>query len=140
MNASEILKNYRTVAVIGLSRDPAKDSNRVASYLKRKGYRIVPVNPLADEVLGEACYKFLLEVPEDLQRRIEIVDVFRPSDEVPEIVDLAIELRDRVGNPKAIWLQIGISHPGAAARARNAGLEVVEDRCMMVEHIGLGGS
>jgi predicted CoA-binding protein len=134
MEIEEMLRAYRNVAVIGLSRDPQKDSNAVASYLQRKGYRIVPINPFADSLLGERCYKSLLDVPEYIQREIEIVDIFRPSGDVPAIVDQAIELRRKFGNPQVVWMQHGIRHPEAAARARGGGLEVLEDRCMMEEH------
>ena len=134
MDIEEILREYRNVAVVGLSRDPQKDSHIVASYLQRKGYRIVPINPSADSLLGERCYKSLLDAPEEIQREIEIVDIFRPSGDVPAIVDQAIELRKKFGNPKVVWVQHGIRHPGASARARGAGLEVLEDRCMMEEH------
>jgi len=138
MRAEEILRAYRAVAVVGLSREPAKDSNIVASYLKGEGYRIIPINPSAESVLGERCYRSLLDVPESIQREIEIVDVFRPSGDVPAIVEQAIVMRWRFGNPKVVWLQLGIRHVEAAARARGEGLEVVEDRCMMVEHRRLG--
>lgn len=138
MDIEEILRTYRNVAVVGLSRDPEKDSSIVASYLKRKGYRIIPINPFADSLLGERCYKSLLDAPEPIQREIEIVDIFRPSDDVPAIVDQAMELRRRFGNPKVVWMQHGIRHAEAAAKARGAGLEVLEDRCMMEEHRKMG--
>jgi len=138
MEIEDVLREYRVVAVVGLSRDPAKDSNAVASYLKGKGYRIVPINPYADSVLGERCHKSLLDAPEQIQREVEIVDVFRPSGEVPAIVEQAIGIRQRFGNPKVVWLQLGIRNAEAAARARGEGLEVVEDRCMMTEHGKLG--
>jgi len=138
MEIGDMLRSYRVVAVVGLSRDPAKDSNAVASYLKLKGYRIVPINPFSDAVLGERCYGSLLDPPEQIQREIEIVDVFRPSGEVPAIVEQAIMMGQRFGNPKVVWLQLGIRNAEAAARARGEGLEVVEDGCMMAEHRKLG--
>lgn len=125
-----ILKNYKTIAVVGLSTNPAKDSHRVAKYLKTKGYSIIPVNPFADEILGEKCYKSLLDVP----KTIEVVDIFRPAKDVMPIVDQAIELKEKLENPHVIWMQLGIVNEKAAARARNAGLTVVMDRCMMNEH------
>jgi len=125
-----ILKSYRTVAVVGLSRDPAKASYRVANYLQSEGYRIIPVNPFGDEILGEKSHKSLLEIPEE----IEIVDIFRPSEEVPAIVEEAIELKNRRGTPKVIWMQSEIVNEDAARRAKAAGFKVVMDRCMMVEH------
>ena len=130
-----ILKKHKTVAVVGLSKDPAKDSHRVAKYLKTKGYHIVPVNPFADVILGEKCYKTLLDAPET----VEIVDIFRPAKDVLPIVDQAIELKKRRGNPRVIWMQFGIVNEEAVRRARDAGLTVIMDRCMMVEHKRLAG-
>jgi predicted CoA-binding protein len=125
-----ILESYITVAVVGLSRDPDKASYQVANYLQSVGYRIFPVNPFADEVLGEKSYKSLLDVPET----IEVVDIFRPAEAVPVIVEEAIQLKNRVGSPKVIWMQLGIVNEEAARRARKAGFTVVMDRCMMREH------
>lgn len=129
-----ILETYRTIAIVGLSRDPSKDSFRVAEYLQSKGYRIVPVNPLAEEILGQKCYRSLLDMPENLQATIEAVDVFRPSQDVPAIVDEAIRLREKFGNLQAIWMQLGIMNKEAEKKATNAGLTVVMDKCMMIEH------
>ena len=129
-----VLESYRTVAVVGLSRNPAKASYRVAQYLQSVGYRIIPVNPFVDQVLGEKSYKSLLDVPET----IEIVDIFRPSEDVPAIVEEAIKLKNRLGTPKVIWMQLGIVNEEAARRAKEAGFTVVMDRCMMVEHRRLG--
>jgi len=127
---NSILESYRTVAVVGLSRDPAKASYRVAQYLQSVGYHIIPVNPFVDEVLGEKSYKSLLDVPET----IEVVDIFRPAEAVPAIVEEAIQLKNRVGHPKVVWMQLGIVNEEAARRAKEAGFTVVMDRCMMMEH------
>jgi thioredoxin 1 len=132
-----ILETHKTVAIVGLSRDSQKDSYRVAEYLKSKGYRIVPVNPSADEILGEKCYKSLLDIPENLQKGVEIVDIFRPSQDVPSIINEAIELRKRHGKPYVIWMQLGIKNENAAKRASEAGFKVVMDKCMMIEHKNL---
>jgi len=128
-----ILENYKTVAIVGLSKDPSKDSYRVAQFLKSRGWRIIPVNPFADEILGEKCYKSLLDLPEDLQKTIEVVDIFRPPQEVPPIVDQAIQLKEKNGKPYVVWMQFGIVNEEAAARAREAGFTVVMDRCMKIE-------
>jgi len=128
-----VLKKYRTVAVVGLSKDPAKDSHIVAQFLKSRGWRIIPVNPFADEILGEKCYKSLLEIPEDIQKTIEVVDIFRPSQDVPPIVDQAIQLKQKNGKPYVVWMQLGIVNKEAAARAREAGLTVIMNRCMKIE-------
>lgn len=129
-----ILEKYKTVAVVGASRDSKKDSYVVAGYLKSKGYDIIPINPFADEVLGKKCYKSLLDVPEDLQKKIEIVDIFRPSQDVPPIVDQAIQLRKKYGRPYVIWMQLGIINEEAAKRAAEAGFTVVMNKCMRIEH------
>jgi predicted CoA-binding protein len=130
----EILTRYRTVAVVGLSREPSKDSYRVSAYLKKHGFRIIPVNPFADKVLGEKSYKSLLEIPREIQKTIEIVDVFRPAKDVPPIVEQAIKLKKLFGKPGVVWMQLGIVNEQAAEEARKAGLIVVMDKCMMVEH------
>ena len=122
---AEILKRSRTIAVVGISPNPMRPSNGVAEYLKRAGYRVIPVNPNQTEVLGEKCYARLEDVPE----KIDLVDIFRRSEFVPEIVESAI----RVG-AGAVWMQEGVIHEEAAARAREAGLDVVMDRCTLKEH------
>jgi predicted CoA-binding protein len=121
----EILKNYKNIAVVGLSSNRARPSHGVAQYIKSAGYRIIPVNPNEKEVLGEKSYARLEEVPE----KIDIVDIFRRAEEVPAVVESAI----RVG-AKVVWMQLGIENAGAAEKARAAGLIVVEDACMYVEH------
>ncbi len=133
----EILKRHTTVAVVGLSRNPSKDSYEVAEYLQSRGYRIVPINPVADEILGEKSYGSLLEIPEELKRSAEIVDLFRPAEAAPPFVEDAIKLREEYGAPEVIWMQLGIVNEEAAEKARNAGMTVVMDRCMKVEHCRL---
>ena len=133
----EILTKYKTVAVIGMSKDPSKDSHRVAAYLKGHGFHIIPVNPAADEVLGEKSYKSLSEIPAELQKTIEIVDIFRPAADMPPIVAEAVRLKERFDKPYVIWMQLGIINEQAAETARAAGLTVVMNRCMMREHMKL---
>ena len=123
--AAAILRRYRTVAVVGISDDEERASYRVARYLKEHGYRIIPVNPRLKEVLGERCYPDLCSVPE----RVDVVDVFRRPRFVPRVVAEAM-----YAGAKAVWMQEGIVHEAAARRAREAGMEVVMDRCMMKEH------
>jgi len=122
---ADILRRYRRVAVVGLSKDPAKASHRVAAYLIENGYDVVPVNPSCDEVLGRRCHPDLRSVP----GRIDVVDIFRPAADVPPIVADAIAIGAR-----AVWMQQGIVNNEAAERAASAGLRVVMNRCMMVEH------
>jgi predicted CoA-binding protein len=130
----EILTTYRTVAVVGLSREPDKASYRVSAYLKAHGFRIIPVNPSADEVLGEKSYKSLLDIPPEIQKTIEVVDIFRPSKDVPVIVEQAIKLKAMHGKPHVVWMQLGIVNEQAAETAKKAGLTVVMNKCMMIEH------
>jgi len=130
----EILRQYKTVAVVGLSREPDKDSHRVSAYLKKHGFRIIPVNPFADEVLGEKSYKSLLDIPPEIQKTIEVVDIFRPSNDVPSIVEQAIKLKEMFGKPWVVWMQLGIINEQAAEAAEKAGLIVIMDKCIMVEH------
>jgi uncharacterized protein len=135
----EILTKYRTVAVVGLSRDPSKYSYAVADYLKKHGFNIIPVNPLADEIMGLKSYKTLLDIPSELQKTVEIVDIFRPSADVSPIVEQAIQLRQIHGAPQVIWMQLDIVDEQAAEMARKAGMTVIMDRCMMMEHRALEG-
>jgi predicted CoA-binding protein len=130
----EILAKCKTVVVVGLSREPDKDSYRVATYLKKQGFRIVPVNPFADEILGEKSYKNLLEIPVEIQKTLDVVDIFRPAKDVPAIVEQAVKLKKANGKPCVVWMQLGIVNAQAAETARKAGLTVVMDKCMMVEH------
>lgn len=123
---TQILKNSRTIAVVGLSNRRFRPSYGVSDYLKQEGYRIIPVNPGETEILGEKCYARLEDVPE----RVDIVDIFRRSEFVPEIVESAI----RIG-ARGIWMQEGVIHPEAAERARRAGLFVIMDSCILKEHI-----
>jgi predicted CoA-binding protein len=129
----EILK-YKVIAVVGLSKEPEKDSHKVSVYMKQHGYRIVPVNPFADEVLGEKSYKSLIDIPPEIQKTVEIVDIFRPAKDVPSIVEQAIKLRTANGKPFVVWMQLGIVDEQAAEIARRSGLIVVMDKCLMVEH------
>ncbi len=106
----------------------------MAEYLKGKGYRIIPVNPFNDEILGEKCYKSLLEMPEELQKEVEIVDIFRPSDKVMSVVDEAIQIKKKIGTLKVVWMQLGIINEEAARKAVASGLTVVMNKCMMIEY------
>jgi predicted CoA-binding protein len=123
---TEILKNGRTIAVVGLSSKPFRPSCGVAEYMQSAGYRIVPVNPNETEVLGEKSYARL----EDIPFRIDIVNIFRRSEFVPEIVKSAIAVGAR-----AVWMQEGVVHHEAAEAARQAGMHVVMDLCIMKEHV-----
>ncbi|PYX39152.1 MAG: CoA-binding protein [Acidobacteria bacterium] len=121
----DVLKQAHTIAVVGLSDSPLRPSHGVAAYLQTQGYRIIPVNPQIEESLGEKAYASLLDVPE----KIDIVDIFRRPEFVEEVVDQAIQLK-----VPAVWMQEEIIHEKAAQKARQAGIFVVMDRCILVEH------
>jgi len=121
----EILQHARTIAVVGLSDNPLRPSHGVAAYLQSQGYRVIPVNPEIKGALGEKAYPSLLDVPE----KIDIVDIFRRPEFVEEVVDQAIQLK-----VSAVWMQEEVIHERAAQKARAAGIFVIMDRCILVEH------
>ena len=123
-----ILQYSQTIAIVGLSPKPHRPSNQVARYLMEAGYRIIPVNPGQDTILGLPCYPNLLAIP----TRVDLVDIFRRQEEVLPIVEEAIAI-----GAKFVWMQEGIVNEGAAAKAKAAGLEVVMDRCTKIDHMNL---
>lgn len=130
----QILRTAKTIAVVGLSDKPARASNEVAGYLQEQGYRIVPINPAyaGQEILGEKAYATLQEAADALSRegtRIDVVDCFRKSEEIPPIAKDAIDVR-----AGTLWMQLGIENQVAADLARAAGLDVVMNHCMLIEH------
>jgi len=125
----KLLAESKVVAIVGLSDKPDRASNKVAVYLKEHGYKIIPVNPMKDEILGEKCYSSLSDIPE----QIDIVDIFRKVDVIPAIVDEAIKV-----SAKAVWMQLGLAHHESAEKARQAGLVVVQSKCTKIEHKRVG--
>jgi len=122
---AELLKSAKTIAVVGLTDSPFRPSYRVSQYMQSQGYRIIPINPMIGESLGEQSYASLLDVPE----KIDIVNIFRRSEHVPEVIEEAIRLK-----VPAIWMQEGVIHEAAAEKARQAGIFVVMDKCILKEH------
>ncbi len=125
-----LLATAKTIAIVGLSTEKTKASNMVGSYLQDEGYKVIPVHPKAEEILGVKCYPSLSAIPE----KVDIVDVFRPASEIPGIVEEAIKI-----GAKAVWTQLRIINLEAASAAKEAGLEVVVDRCIKMEHGRYGG-
>jgi len=125
-----ILTDYKRVAIVGLSADWSRPSNFAAKYLLDHGFEVIPVNPKYDEILGQKCYADLRDIPTP----VDVVDLFQRVDRIPPFVDQAIEIGARV-----VWMQLGIIHEEAAQKARDAGLEVVMDRCMKIEYARLFG-
>ena len=128
LEISLLLKKYRNIAIVGLSPKNNRPSNQVAVYLMEAGYNIVPVNPGQEEILGKKCYPDLESIPEP----IDIVDIFRRSEDIPPIVNGAIGI-----NAKVVWMQQDIINEEAAAKARKAGLTVIMDRCLKEDHLNL---
>lgn len=126
----QILQNYSSVALVGVSANPIRSSNFVAAYLVRTPFRTFPVNPAYPEILGQKSYETLYDLPEVP----DIVDVFRRHDAIPEVVDQAIDI-----GAKVVWLQLGLRHEEAARKAHEAGLLVVQDRCLKIEHARFSG-
>lgn len=122
---TDILQRAKTIAVVGLSDNPLRPSHGVAAYLQTQGYRVIPVNPQIQSALGEKAYSSLLDVPE----RVDIVDIFRRPEFVEEVVDQAIQLK-----VPAVWMQEEVIHEAAAQKARKAGIFVVMNRCILLEH------
>jgi predicted CoA-binding protein len=129
-----ILQHCRTVAVVGLSPKAHRDSHEVAAYMQAQGWRVIPVNPVASaqgiQILGETVYPNLIEAAKVV--KIDLVDCFRNSEDIPPIADEAIAI-----GAQALWMQLGIAHPQAASKAREAGLRVVENRCLLIDHRAL---
>lgn len=126
MEPGEALKRFKTIAVIGCSTNPEKDAHTVPLYLKHHGYKVIPINPTATEIFGERAYKSLSEIKET----IDIVNVFRPSEEVAGIVDQVLQRKD----VKVVWTQLGIRDDGAAEKARKQGVAVIQNVCIRVAH------
>ena len=133
-STTEILKKYHSIAVVGISRSEDKDAYKIPRYMKNKGYTIIPINPFANEILGEKCYRSLLEMPKTVQSTVDIVNIFRPSKDALEVVEKAVKMKRIVDRPFVIWMQLGIVNEEAAELARRDGIEVVMDRCLLVEH------
>jgi len=129
-DAVRALLDHKTIAIVGCSTTPGKAAHDIPKYMRENGYEILPVNPFADEIFGETAYDSLEAVPDD----IDMVNVFRPSDEVPGIVDDVLARHEDRGDIEALWLQLDIRHDEATDRAVEAGIDVVQDKCLKVEH------
>ncbi|TCD48509.1 CoA-binding protein [Chlorobium sp. N1] len=125
----EILGSFRTIAIVGLSPKPERPSNAVARYMIDAGYTVIPVNPGQNSILDRTCYPSLSSMPPEVAETVEVVNIFRKPADIPPVVDEAIAI-----GAKAVWMQLGLTNGPAATKAREAGLIVVENRCISVEH------
>ena len=137
MNEMEKIRKLlecKTIAVVGFSKDPLKDANRIPMFLKQNGFEVIPINPTTNEINGMEWYPSISKLPEEIAKRVELIDIFRPSQDVEPIVQEAIELKEKFGQLKVVWMQLGIENETAAKEAENAGLIVVQDSCMKIEY------
>jgi len=128
-----IINNYKVIAIVGMSDTIGKPSYRVGAYLKQHNYQILPVNPEIKKVFGLKSHKSLLDIPREIAKTIEVVVIFRKDEDVPAIVEQAIQLRQKYGRLCVVWMQLGIKEESSAEAARKAGIVVVMDKCLMVE-------
>lgn len=131
---AEVLERSKTIAVVGASKNPEKEAYTVPLYLREHGYRIVPVNPTAAEILGERAYPSLLDLPEELGRVVDVVEVFRPSVELPQVALQAVEMKKRYGRPLYFWAQQGLESEEAKRILEGNGIQYVMDACMRTMH------
>jgi len=134
VSPAEVLEKYKTIAVVGASKNPEKEAFTVPRYLKDHGYRIIPVNPTATEIMGEAAYRSLLEIPEAVGRTVDVVEVFRPSEELPQVALQAAEMKRRLGRPFVFWAQQGLESEEAKGILERNGIQYVMDACMRTVH------
>lgn len=137
---TEVMKRYKVVAVVGASKNPGKEANTVPAYLRENGYTIIPVNPTADMVNGAKAYPSLAEIPASLAKTVEVIDVFRPSEEFPEVAKQVVAMKKRTGRPLVFWGQLGLESEEAKKILADGQVDYVMDRCMRIEHRALGGA
>jgi predicted CoA-binding protein len=129
-----VIRKHRVIAVVGASKSPEKEAFTVPAYLKAHGYRIIPVNPTTDLIDGETAYPSLAEIPDELARTVEVVEVFRPSEELPRVAAQVVEMKQKTGRPFVFWAQTGLENEEAKALLKKAKIDYVMDSCMRVVH------
>jgi predicted CoA-binding protein len=134
IDPQEVMKKYKVVAVVGASKNPEKDANTVPAYLREHGYTVVPVNPTTDNIDGVKTYPSLSAIPLDVAKSVEVVDVFRPSEELPEVARQVVELKKRTGMPLVFWGQLRLENEEAKKILSDAKIDYVMDKCMEIEH------
>jgi uncharacterized protein len=139
VNPVEVMKKYRFFAVVGASKNPEKDAYTVPAYLRDKGYTVIPVNPTTDSIDGQKSYHSLADVPDDLARKVEVVDVFRPSEELPKVAEQVIQMKKRTGRPFVFWAQLGLENEEAKKMLTGAGVDYVMGMCARIEHQRMTG-
>jgi uncharacterized protein len=134
VDPAEALARHKVMAVVGASKNPEKDAHTVPLYMKEHGYTVIPINPTAPEIVGEKAYPSLADLPLELAQSVELVDVFRPSEELPQVARQVLELKSRTGMPVIFWAQLGLQSDEAASLLQEGGVPYVMDACMRVVH------
>jgi len=134
----DVMRKYKFIAVVGASKNPEKEANTVPAYLQRHGYTVVPVNPTADSILGVKAYPSLADIPQEVAEKVEVVDVFRPSEDLPQVAEQVAAMKKRTGRPYVFWGQLGLENDEAKKLLSDAKVDYVMDRCMRVEHGRIG--
>ena len=137
VSPADVMRRYRVIAVVGASKNPAKEAHAVPLYLKGNGYRVIPINPAANEIFGEKAYPSLSEIPDHLAREIEVVEVFRPSEELPEVARQVVEMEKRYHRPFVFWSQLGLENEEAKETLAGDGIAYVMNACMRAVHASM---
>jgi uncharacterized protein len=132
VSPTEVLRRYKTIAVVGASKNPAKDAYTVPEFMKEHGYRIVPINPTADEIIGEKAYSTLMELPAELASKVEIVDVFRPSEELPQVAQQVVDFHKKYGRPFVFWAQLGLENEEAKQILAKNQIPYIMNACLRI--------
>ena len=140
LDPKDVMRRYKVIAVVGASKNPEKEANTVPAYLQEHGYTIIPVNPTTDSVLGVKAYPSLAEIPTQIARTVDVVEVFRPSEEFPQVAKQVVEMKKRTGRPLVFWGQLGLENDEAKKILADAELDYVMDKCMRVEHRFMGSA
>ncbi|MDA4124926.1 MAG: CoA-binding protein [Thaumarchaeota archaeon] len=135
---ADVLKKYKVVAVVGASKNPDKEANSVPAYLMQHGYTVIPVNPTAEVILGAKVYPELASIPEELAKSVEVVEVFRPSEEFPDVSRQVAAMKEKSGRPFVFWGQLGLENDEAKQILQEAGVDYVMNACMRTEHKMIG--
>jgi uncharacterized protein len=136
---TEAVRKHKVIAVVGASKNPEKDAYLIPAYLRGKGYTVIPVNPTTDSIDGVKTYASLADIPEDLAKNVEVVDVFRPAEEFPKIAQQVVQMKKRTGKTLVFWGQLGLENEEAKKILSDAGIDYVMNRCMKIEHQRLMG-
>ena len=140
VNPADVMRKYRVIAVVGASKNPEKEANSVPAYLQERGYTIIPVNPTTDVVNGLKSYPSLADIPDELAKKVEVVDVFRPSEELPAVARQVATMKKKTGRPFVFWGQLNLENEEAKKILADAKVDYVMDRCMRIEHQVMGES